>query len=170
MQKTLVVLSVCILCMSVFGQTRSFTKDGLEYTLELPSPSWRVLSRLDVHEHVEFINGKDYGNGYLRLSKKLVLPGTSAEDLFRMDEKWELQSLPGYVVCSDGQGAEFKGHLTGKVFSYEYISNGRGMDGRIYYLQLNSRMFYALHFTVASEKLSGLSDQMDSIAHSFRLK
>jgi hypothetical protein len=159
-----------ILCTNVFGQTRSFTKDGLDYIVELPSPSWRVLSRVDVHEHAEFINGNDYGNGYLRLRKKLVLPDTSAEDLFRTDEKSELQSLPGYVVCSDSQGAEFKGHLVGKVFSYEYISNGRSMDGRIYYLQLDSRIFYALHFTVASEKLTGLSDQMDSIARSFRLK
>ena len=44
------------------------------------------------------------------------------------------------------------------------------MDGRIYYLQLDNRIFYALRFTVASEKLQSLRDQMDSIARSFRLK
>ena len=44
------------------------------------------------------------------------------------------------------------------------------MDGRIYYLRLDSRTFYILHFTVASEKLLSLRDQMDSIAKSFRLK
>lgn len=170
MRKSSIVFFILVLATAGLAQTRTFTREGLEYTLELPSPSWRALSRLDVHEHVELINGKDRNDGYLRLRKKLVLPGTSAEDVFRMDEKWELQSLPGYVVCSNGQGAEFKGRLTGKVFSYEYISNGRGMDGRVYYLQLNNRMFYALHFTVASEKLSNLSDQMDSIARSFRLK
>jgi hypothetical protein len=44
------------------------------------------------------------------------------------------------------------------------------MDGRIYYLQLNTRTFYALHFTVAGDKLQSLRDQMDAIARSFRLK
>jgi len=56
------------------------------------------------------------------------------------------------------------------VFSYEFVNQGRNMDGRIYYLRLDSRTFYILHFTVASQKLPSLRDQMDSIARSFRLK
>jgi hypothetical protein len=44
------------------------------------------------------------------------------------------------------------------------------MDGRIYYLRVDNHTFYILHFTVASEKLPSLLDQMDSIARSFRLK
>ena len=150
--------------------TQTFTREGVEYVLDLPSPSWRAVSRVDVHEHLEFVNGEDYSNGYLRLRKKLVAPGTAPEDLFREAEKWELQRLPGYVVCSGGKGTEFNGQLKGAVFSYEFVNEGKNMDGRIYYLRLDSRTFYILHFTVASQKLPSLRDQMDSIARSFHLK
>ena len=44
----------------VFGfQTQRFTRNDIEYELELPSSAWRVISRLDVHDHLEFINGTD---------------------------------------------------------------------------------------------------------------
>ena len=158
------------LSINATAQTQTFTREGVEYVLDLPSPSWRAVSRADVHEHLEFVNGEDYSNGYLRLRKKLVTPDTTSEDLFREAEKWELQNLPGYVVCSGGKGTEFTGKLKGTVFSYESVNRGRNMDGRIYYLRLDSRTFYILHFTVASEKLPSLRDQMDSIARSFRLK
>jgi hypothetical protein len=156
--------------MPGIAQTQSFTKDDLAYELVLPSSSWRAVLRLDVHDHMEFVYGDDYSNGYLRLRKKFVSAGTSAEDQFRHDEQWELRSLPGYVVCSAGRGTESEGHLRGIVFSYEFINKGRNMDGRIYYLQLDNRAFYVLHFTVASDKLRSLRSQMDSIVKSFRLK
>ena len=152
------------------AQTQTFTKDDLEYIVELPSPAWQAVQRLDVHNHVEFIYGDDYTNGYLRLRKKLLAAGTTPTDVFLNDEKWELQSLPGYIVCSDCKGEEFKGHLRGAAFSYEYVSAGRSMAGRIYYLQLDNRTFYVLHFTVTREKLQSLRGQMDFIARSFRLK
>jgi len=44
------------------------------------------------------------------------------------------------------------------------------MDGRIYYLQVDSRTFYALYFTIASDNLSAAREQIDSVAQSFRLK
>ncbi len=171
MRKTLLTLCfIMLLSMTTTAQTQTFARDGLDYALDLPSPLWRAVSRFDVHEHFEFINGDDYSNGYLRLRKKVVAPGTSPENLFRHDEKWELQFLPGYVACSDSRGTKFDGQLRGAAFSYEYINKGRNMDGRIYYLQLDNRTFYALHFTVAGDKLQSLRDQMDSIARSFRLK
>jgi hypothetical protein len=152
------------------AQTRTFTSDSLEYVLELPSPSWQAVSRLDVHEHLEFIYDGDQTNGYLRLRKKLVAAGTTGAALFQEQEKWELQGLPGYVACSNGRGAQFSGYLRGTVFAYEYVSNGRNMDGRIYYFQVDTRTFYLLHFTVRSDRLADLSAQMDSIARSFRWK
>jgi len=171
MLKTLTTLCfITLMSMITTAQAQTFTRDGLDYALDLPSPSWRPVSRVDVHEHFEFINGDDASNGYLRLRKRFVAPSTTAEDLFRYDEKWELQPLPGYVVCSGGKGTQFNGHLRGTVFSYEFVNNGRNIDGRIYYLQLDNRTFYALHFTVASDKLQSVRDQMDSIAQSFRLK
>jgi hypothetical protein len=128
------------------------------------------MPRVDVHEHVEFVNGTDEVNGYLRLSKILVEVDTTAANLFQQDEKWNLQRLPGYVVCSDCKGEAFRGYLNGTTFSYEYTSRGRTMSGRVYYLRIDKRTFYALRFTVAQDKLQGIRDQMDFIARSFRLK
>jgi len=170
MRLILTLLLIIPFSMNATAQTQTFTREGVEYVLDLPSPSWRAVSRVDVHEHLEFVNGDDYSNGYLRLRKKVVTPDATSEDLFREAEKWELQKLPGYVVCSGGKGTEFSGQLKGTVFSYEFVNQGKNMDGRIYYLRLDSRTFYILHFTVASEKLPSLRDQMDSIARSFRLK
>ena len=164
------LLIIIPLSIHANAQTQTFTREGIDYVLDLPSSSWRAVSRIDIHDHLEFVNGDDYSNGYLRLRKKLVTPHTTSEDLFNEAEKWELQKLAGYVVCSGGKGTEFSGQLKGTVFSYEFVNQGRNMDGRIYYLRLDSRTFYILHFTVASEKLLSLRDQMDSIAKSFRLK
>ena len=170
MRLTLMLLLIIPFSMNATAQTQTFTREGVEYVLDLPSPSWRAVSRVDVHEHLEFVNGDDYSNGYLRLRKKVVTPDATSEDIFREAERWELQRLPGYVVCSGGKGTEFIGQLKGTVFTYEFVNQGRNMDGRIYYLRLDSRTFYILHFTVTSEKLAGLRDQMDSVARSFRLK
>ena len=169
------MLILTFLILSALGTTarsqdQTFNRDGLDYALDLPGSWWRAVLRVDVHEHYEFINGNDPSEGFLRLRKKVVAPATEAKDIFRDDEKWELRRLPGYVVCSTGEGTNFKGHLPGTVFSYEYVNRGRNMDGRIYYLQVDNRTFYALHFTVASEKLNNLREQMDKIARSFRLK
>lgn len=152
------------------AQSRQFSREGLEFKLDLPSPSWRALPRVDVHEHPEFVNGDDMTNGYLRVRKRLIAAGATTEALFSEDEKWELQRLPGYVVCSGGKGTDFSGRLKGTTYSYEFVKEGKNMDGRIYYLQLDKRTFYVLHFTVASEKLPGLREEMDFIARSFRLK
>jgi len=60
--------------------------------------------------------------------------------------------------------------LSGAVFSYEYTSAGKPMAGRIYYLQVDARTFYVLHFTCGRSKLADVQSQADSIARSFRLK
>ena len=167
-----------LLCFSFFialtltanAQTQTFSREGVEFVLDFPSPTWRAVPRVDVHEHVEFINGTDGRDGYLRLRKKLVAPGTTTATLFAEDEKWELSGLTGYVVCSGGTGTEFSGKLKGTRHSYEFVKDGTNMDGRIYYLQADSRTFYVLHFTVASAKLARLVPEMDVIARSFQLK
>lgn len=171
MQKTIcMVILLLASSVAVAGQTRQFTRDGIEYVLELPSPAWQVVSRLDVHDHLEFINGNDPTNGYLRVRKIFVDQPTTTTDLFSAQEKWELQRLPGYVICSECEGVRFEGRLSGAVFSYEYVAAGRTMYGRIYYLQVDQRTFYSLRFTVARDKLQAVRDQMDAIARSFRLK
>ena len=158
------------LTLTANAQTHSFSREGVEFVLDFSSPSWRAVTRIDVHEHIEFINGTDTRNGYLRFRKQLVAPGANAATLFAEEEKWDLSRLPGYLVCSGGKGTEFSGHLKGTWYSYEFVKDGTNMDGRLYYLQADNRTFYVLHFTVASEKLVPLLPEMDFIARSFRLK
>ena len=167
-----------LLCLSFFivlaptagAQTQSFSREGVEFVLDFPSSSWRAVTRIDVHEHVEFINGTDTRNGYLRLRKHLVAPGTNAATLFAEEENRDLSRLPGYIVCSEGNGTEFSGQLKGTWYSYQFVKDGTKMDGRLYYLQADKRTFYVLHFTVASERLDPFRQEMDFIARSFRLK
>ena len=171
MQKTICMVVLLVASFVVVaGQTRQFTRDSIEYVLELPSPAWQDISRLDVHDHLEFINGNNRTNGYLRVRKIFVDQPTTTADLFSDQQKLELQRLSGYVVCSECEGISFEGRLKGAVFSYEYVIAGRTMYGRIYYLQLDQRTFYSLHFTVARDKLPTVRDQMDLIAKSFHLK
>ncbi len=154
----------------VSAQTRSFKSEDVEYELQLPSPTWHAISRVDVHRHFDFMNGDDETNGYLRVRKLMVEAGKTPADLFRYAEKWELKQLPGYVVCTECSGDNFEGNLRGAVFSYEYAKGGEAMAGRIYYLQVDQRTFYSLRFSFANEKLQSLREQMDFIAGSFRMK
>ena len=166
--KSLLVLLLAN-ALVVGGQTRRFTRDDLEFVVELP-PAWRVVTRVDVYEHPEFTNRNNPLNGYLRLRKVLVARSTSASELFQQQEKWELKRLPGYLVCGECDGVEFNGDFPARVFAYEFVSAGRGMYGRIYYLQIDQYTFYSLHFTVARELLPAITGDMDSIVRSFRLK
>lgn len=166
-QRTRAIIFLLLASSLVAVQTRRFTRDDIEYELELPSKAWSVNSRIDVHPHLEFVNGDDPSNGYVRLRKIVVAQPTTTSELFGHDEKWELQRLPGYIVC---EGASFKGQLSGEVFSFEYVSAGKTMYGRIYYLEVDRRTFYSLRFTVAHDKLEQIREQMDFIAGSFRMK
>jgi hypothetical protein len=152
------------------AQTVTFTGEGVKYELELPSARWRAVPRLDVHDHVEFVYGGDRADGYLRVREYLVEAGTTPKDLFRREESRTLRFLPGYVGCAPCEGERFEGRLGGGVFAYEYASGGELMAGRVYYLEVNQRTFYSLHFTGESEKLRALKGQADLIAGSFRLK
>ena len=75
------------LCVTARAQAQTFTTEALDYIIELPSPFWRAVARVDVHEHFDLINGDDYSDGYLRIRKKLVPSGTLAEVIFLEDEK-----------------------------------------------------------------------------------
>ena len=148
------MLVLLLTSLTVCAQIRTFTKDDLEYIVELPSPAWRAVSRLDVHDHGIHLR-RDWGKEWAGKERW--------RGVFVYDEKWELQSLPGYVVCSECTGEKVEGYLKGTAFSYEYTSGGRPMAGTIYYLWVDNRTFYALNFTVARDKLSRLRSEMDSI-------
>lgn len=155
--------------LSAVSQTVTFEREGVEYRLELPSPAWRAVRRVDVHDHYDFVNGEDRGDGYLRIRRSLVEAGVTPKELHLADEL-NLKLLPGYVACGSCEGETFAGALSGVVFPYEYTSGGRPVAGRLYYLQVDVRTFYVLHFTYERKNLTRTLPEADSIARSFRLR
>ena len=152
---------------SLAAAQESYTSDHSDYSIDLPSSQWRVISESDAaHEHAEFV----YGNrleGYLQIRKELVDAGTSPADLARRDMDQKLRFLPGFV---EGKEEPFKGRFSGVTASYEFIKTAKPMMGRIYYLQVDNRTIYTLRFTGLRDKLARIRNQTDSIARSFKLK
>ena len=144
-----------------------FTNDKLEYTIELPSNTWRVITEPGaVREHAEFVYG-DRLDGYLQIRKEVVEAGTTPADLAQRDEEQKLRFIPGFI---EGKQEPFSGRLSGVTSSYEFVKTGKPMIGRIYYLQADNRTIYSLRFSGLRDKLTRIRNQTDSIARSFRLK
>ena len=169
MQALKMFLAVAFLALtcSLASAQEVFSNDNIDYSIELPSPTWRVISEPDAaHEHVEFVYG-DRLDGYLQIRKEVVDAGTTASDLARRDRDQKFRFHPGFV---EGKEEAFSGRLNGVTVSYEFIKTGKPMMGRIYYLQTDNRTIYALRFTGLRDKLSRIRNQTDLIARSFKLK
>lgn len=146
---------------------QTFTNANVEYTLELPSQTWRVIQEPDsLHQHAEFIYG-DRNDGYLRIRKEVVEAGATASDLSRRDQDQKLRFMTGFI---GGKEEKFAGRLSGVTLAYEYTAGGKAMAGRIYYLQADARTIYTLRFTGLRDRLQLIRNQTDAIARSFRLK
>ncbi len=167
LQKTFIALFLLTASSSMLAAQEAYTSDKIDYLIELPSATWRVVSEPDAaHEHVEFIYGERL-DGYLQIRKEVVDAGTAAADLARRDLDQKLRFLPGFV---EGKEEKFAGRLSGVTVSYEFIKTGKPMMGRIYYLQADNRTVYALRFTGLRDKLTRIRNQTDLIARSFKLK
>ena len=144
-----------------------YTHEKVEYTFDLPSPTWRSILEPDAaHEHPEFVYG-DRLDGFLTIRKEIVDAGTTPAELARRDQDLKLRFLPGFV---EGKQEPFNGRLDGVTISYEFVRTGKPMLGRTYYLQADPRTIYALRFTGLKDKLSRIRNQTDLIARTFKLK
>lgn len=144
-----------------------YTHEKVDYTFELPSPTWRAILEPDAaHEHPEFVYG-DRLDGFLTIRKEIVEAGTTPAELARRDQDLKLRFLPGFV---DGKTEPFSGRLDGVTMSYEFVRTGKPMLGRTYYLQVDSRTIYALRFTGLRDKISRIRNQTDLIARTFKMK
>lgn len=163
----LMTLILVTLGLSSTMAQETYTNDKIDYVLELPSRTWKVISEPDAaHDHAEFVNG-DRLEGYLQVRKEVVDAGIELSELARRDRDQRLRFFPGFV---EGKEEKFAGRLNGVTMSYEFIRTGKPMLGRIYYLQADDRTIYALRFTGLRDKLMRIRNQTDLIARSFRLK
>lgn len=161
------ILSILVVAAVVASAQEVFTNESIDYSIELPTPTWRVISEPDAaHEHLEFVNG-DRLDGHLQVRKEVVDSGTIAADLAHRDRDQKFRFFPGFV---EGKEEKFAGRLNGVVISYEYVRTGKTMIGRVYYLQADNRTVYALRFTGLRDKLMRIRNQTDLIARSFKLK
>ncbi|HKO95856.1 MAG TPA: hypothetical protein VJU86_02620 [Pyrinomonadaceae bacterium] len=165
--KSFFVALVIAMASSIALAQTPYTNEHIDYTLDLPSALWRVISEPDAaHDHAEFVNG-DRLEGHLQVRKEVIDGDTTPSDLARRDLDQKLRFLPGFV---EGKEEKFSGRLNGVTISYEFVRTGKPMMGRIYYLQANNRTVYALRFTGLRNKLARIRNQTDLIARSFRLK
>ena len=168
MKRTLLLsLAVLALMISVVSAQQTYSNDKVEYTFEIPSPTWRAILEPDAaHPHPEFVYG-DRLDGYLTIRKEVVDQGTTPAELARRDQDLTLRFLPGFV---EGKQENFNGRLDGVTISYEFVRTGKPMLGRVYYLQADNRTIYALRFTGLRDKLMRIRNQTDLVARTFKLK
>lgn len=165
-------LFICALALLVCGasaraQEQPYTSETDEYVLELPTETWKSVSRPDSEQRrTEFVNGTR-PDGYLRVRREVVEANTKLLDFAHAEADTKLRYQPGFVV---GKDERFAGRLSGVVLNYEYTQGGKPMAGRVYYLQADNRTVYVLHFTGLRDKLQRIQPQTDAIARSFRLK
>jgi len=148
-------------------QEHSYSSPKVNYTVDFPSPTWRLVDEPDeVHQHTEFVYG-DRNDGYLRIRKETVEEGVSIKEFAHRDQDQKTRFLPGYV---DGKEDSFTGRLSGVTVSYEFTQSGKPMAGRTYYLQADNNTAYVLRFTGMRDKLLRIRNQTDFIARSLKLK
>jgi len=164
---TLMIFGFVSFYQTAIAQQHSYTSPKVDYTVDFPSPTWKLTDEPDeVHQHTEFIYG-DRVDGYLRIRKEPLEAGLTIKEFARHDQDQRTRYLPGYV---DGKDEPFAGRLSGVTLSYEFTERGKPMAGRTYYLQGDSNTVYVLRFTGLRDKLLRIRNQTDGIARSMRLK
>jgi hypothetical protein len=161
------VLTLFALITPVALAQQVYTHDKVDYSFDIPSPTWRAIVEPDTGRgQPEFVYG-DRLDGYLTIRKEIVDAGTTPADLARRDQDLTLRFLPGFV---EGKTDSFDGRLDGVTMSYEFVRTGKPMLGRTYYLQADNRTIYALRFTGLRDKLSRIRNQTDLMARTFKIK
>lgn len=161
------------LCLSLafgavtFAQSQTFSDVNVEYTFELPEPTWKMVVKPSVNSpNVEYVYA-DRQDGHLEIRKLSSKPGELMSDVIQRDQEQKLQFLPGFVA---GKEENFVGNLKGKAFNYEFVRAGKNMSGRFYYLKADDSNVYVLRFTGGRDKLRNIRNQVDSIARTFKPK
>lgn len=155
-----------LLAFSTFAQTAVFSDSNAEYTFIVPSEDWKMIARpTAISPNVEYIF-RERQQGHLDVRKLTVKPDDLMPDIIRTEE-YKLQFLTGYVA---GKQEQFSGNLKGAIFNYEYVTRGRNMSGRFYFLKSGANDVYVLRFTGEKDKLRSIRNETDSIARTFDLK
>jgi len=158
-------LFVALTAGSAFAQS-SFSDSNVEYTFDLADPTWKMTARPSATSpNVEYVYG-DRQNGHLRIRKLTVGKNDTMTEIIQNEEQ-KLQFLVGFVA---GKQETFSGRLSGSIYNYEYVSAGRSMAGRLYFLRANDTTVYMLMFNGQKDSLRSIRNQTDQIARTFAVK
>lgn len=147
------------------AQSSTFDDPNVEYTFAIPDPKWKMTSKPSATSpNVEYVY-VDRRDGHFDVRKISPAKDATLSDVIR-DEETKLQFMPGFVA---GKEEKFAGRLSGTVFNFEFVSSGRAMSGRYYFLR-SGDLVYLLRFTGFTDKLRAIRNQTDSIARTFGIK
>jgi hypothetical protein len=150
-----------------FAQGETFSDPNVDYTFDLPDAKWKMAAKPSAtNPNVSYVYG-DRTDGFLEVRRLSVDKDTLLTDLIHQDEEKKLQFKPGFVA---GREENFNGKLRGSIFNFEYVTAGKSMSGRFYYLRATDTVVYVLRFTGLKDSLRSIRAQTDSIARSFAVK
>jgi hypothetical protein len=156
-----------LFAFSVFAQSQTFSDPNAVFSFDLPEAAWKQTVKPTAGSpNVEYVYG-DRRAGHLEIRKLTVAAGELLTDIIAREQEQNLQFRPGFVA---GKEENFAGALRGKVFNFEYVSSGRNMSGRYYFLKADDTTVYVVRFTGERDKLKSIRNQTDSIARTFKLK
>jgi len=157
---------VILTAVSMFAQGESFSDPNVDYSFTLPDAKWKMTVKPSATSpNVEYVYG-DRFDGHLDVRRVSVARDAILTDVVENDEQ-KRQFLPGYVA---GREENFLGRLKGAIFNFEYVSAGRSMAGRYYFLRANDTTVYILRFSGQKDSLRSIRNQTDSIARTFTVK
>jgi hypothetical protein len=104
-------------------------------------------------------------HGTLKIRRVTVEEGTEPLVYAKSDEEKTLRFHPGY----DKGGIEpFRGGVDGALVSFDFMTGGKPMLGRVYYLRVNPTTIYVLRYTGLRNILGPIRNQTDQMARSFK--
>src|SRR5437660_1731954 len=140
---TFSMIIATFLAISTFAQGDSFSDPNVDYGFALPDAKWKMTVKPSATSpNVEYVFG-DRMDGHLEVRQLTVVKDIIMSDVIK-DEEQKLQFKPGYVA---GKEENFVGRLKGSVFNFEYVTAGRNMSGRFYFLRGAGKTIYVLRFT-----------------------
>lgn len=158
---------VVFLSFAAFAQgSESFSDPNVAYTFDLPDAKWKMTAKPSAtNPNVGYVYG-DRIDGLLEVRALSVNKDTLLTDLIQ-DEETKLRFKPGFVA---GREENFTGKLRGSIYNFEYVTAGKSMSGRFYFLRAGDTIVYTLRFTGLKDSLRSIRAQTDSIARSFTVK
>lgn len=159
-------IAMFLAAVPAMAQADTFSDPTVDYSFQLPEPKWKMTVKPSVTSpNVEYVYG-DRFDGHLEVRRLTVAKDSILSDIVQSEEQ-KLQFRPGFVA---GKEENFAGRLRGSVFNFEYVTAGRSMAGRFYFLKVNETTIYLLRFSGQKDMLRSIRNQTDSIARTFGVK